>query len=399
MIKSEPKSILQFVANHFELLRELFETQVDNEVISDSRLESILTNYGLDISSTLNEYKILLEHNDNYIINEPYFNLFEFVLQQFRPLLPEEIDKFGMSIRKLFVSIKQGLKVDDDILISRIESISKEINAFTYAVINNTTSLLSKSRELKANSQGVEYQDKVKQARFWIENYIVPLNTILDVTHPQSIFNELIELSKFANERRFDNSNETIRRLFEQLYNLLKRVTKDLNEQSKILISELLPLIERIKTENEYLKGFHFYLTDGKCYKSILPPGLFNSSRDNFYSPFIYQNTREYFEQYENEEDVVIVEEDSNVNQWIFERSKYLDKLDNNLPVINFFEWCKQALDEEKKDFEFDDYFMVTSLLFEEDYKFTMNVESSTVSIKMKNGELLVPNLIVSKNE
>ena len=91
MIKSEPKSILQFLASHYELLRELFDLQAKNEIIRREQLYNSIKEYGSDLEVQLKEHKIIVEQNDDYVLNEPYFILFEFILQQFKPLLPEEI--------------------------------------------------------------------------------------------------------------------------------------------------------------------------------------------------------------------------------------------------------------------------------------------------------------------
>ncbi|WP_439130364.1 hypothetical protein [Polaribacter sp.] len=398
MFKSEPKTILQFLATHFDLLRQLFDIQVKNETILKSQVSDALKEFGSDIENQLFEHKLLVEQNDDYVINEPYFVLFEFVLQQFKPLLPEEIEKFGQSIRTLFLEIKKENN-DKNLLLARIEALSKEINQFKNAVTNNTISLLNESRELKANTRKIEYQEKVQKARYLIDNYIIPLNNILDVNHSQSIYNELLSISQFSNNKRFDYTDESIRRQFEKLYNILRQIEKDISKQSNILTNELLPLIDRIRTESEYLQGFHLYLTNGNCYKEIKPPELFNTKRDNLYNPFIYENTKLYFDQFKNEEDVFIEEETDIVEQWIFNKSEYKSQLNSKLPVDDFFTWCKTSLENENKNFDFDNYFMVTSLIFEEDYEVQQDKENRNISFRTEQGELIMPKLKITKKE
>jgi hypothetical protein len=399
MFKSEPKTILQFLATHFDLLRQLFDIQVKNEIILKSQVTETLKEFGSDIEIQLFEHKVLVEQNDDYVINEPYFVLFEFVLQQFKPLLPEEIEKFGLSIRNLFLNIKEGSSQDKNLLLDRIEALSNEVKKFRNAVTNNTISLLKESRELKANTGKIDYQEKVQKARYLIDYYIIPLNTILDINHSQSIYNELLAVSKFSNNKRFDYSDEGIRKQFEKLYNLLRQVVKDIIQQSTILSNELLPLLDRIKTESEYLQGFILYLTNMNCYKGIKPPQLFNTSRDNLYNPFIYENTKEYFEQFKNEEDVFVEEEPNNIEQWIFNKSEYKTKLNSKLPVTDFFSWCRDAIESENKNFDIDDYFMVTSLIFEEDYETEQDYETENISLKTNKGEFIMPKLKISRKE
>ena len=399
MFKSEPKTILQFLATHFDLLRQLFDIQFKNKIILKSEVLDTLKEFESDIKNQLLEYKLLVDQNDDYIINEPYFVLFEFILQQFKPLLPEEIEKFSQSIGRLFLKIKEYIDKDKNILLARIEALSKEIKKFTNEVTNNTISLVKESRELKANTQKIEYPEKVQKARYLIDHYITPLNRILDINHSQSIYNELLNISQFSNNKRLDYADENIRRQFENLYNLLRQEIKNINQQSSILSNELLPLLDRIKTESEYLQGFHLYLTNSNCYKEIKPPKLFTKTRDNLYNPFIYENTKEYFDQFKNEEDVFIEEETNIVEPWIFDKKKYKFKLNLELPVDDFFSWCKTSLMSEKNIFNFENYFRVTSLIFEEDYEIHLYQENCSISLKTEQGELIMPKLKITKKE
>jgi hypothetical protein len=399
MIKSEPKSILQFMASHYDLLRDLFDIQVKNNIITKEALNVCIESYDKNIREQLTEYQILVEQNDDFAFNEPYLILFEFIHQQFKPLLPEEIEHFGDAIRTLFLKIKEGIKEDKNILLERIEALSSQIKKFTNAVVNNTKSLLAESKELKANNKKIDYQEKIQKARYLIENYISPLNTILDVNHSQSIYNELLNISQFTNVKRFDYIDESIRREFEKLYHLLRQVVKDLNLQSIILTNELLPLIDRIKTESEYLRGFHFYLTNGYCYKEIQPPKIFVPTRDNIYNRFVYENTKEYFEQFKHEDEIIVVEDSQQISDWIFDKSKYKESLNKNLPVEDFFKWCESSIKQESENFSFDNFFMVTSLLFEDDYEISVNKDGKKISVSNENSELVMPKLTIKRQE
>ena len=399
MFKSEPKAILQFLATHFDLLKQLFDIQSKNGIVLKNEVHETLNEFGSDVESQLFDHKILIEHNDDYLINEAYFTLFEFVLHQFKPLLPEEINKFDQSIERLYLNIKQGINQDKNILLDRIEALSNEIKRFRSAVLNNTISLLDQSRELKANTKKIEYHEKVQKAKYFIDHYIIPLNSILDTNHSQSIYNKLLSISQYSNNRRFDFSDESMRRQFEKLYNLLKQVVKDISSQSSILSNELLPLLDRIKTESEYLQGFIYYLTNMNCYKEIKPPKLMVKTKNNPYNSFIYENTKEYFEQFENEEEVIVAEEYSDAEQWIFNKSEYKSRLNSALPVTDFFSWCKNAIESEKNDFSMDDYFMVTSLIFEQEYEVEHDKEQRSTYLKTDKGEYVMPKLNVNKKE
>lgn len=387
------------MASHYDLLRDLFDLQVKNNIITKKALSICLENYDKNIHAQLTEYQILVEQNDDFAFNEPYLILFEFIHQQFKPLLPEEIEHFGEAIKTLFLKIKEGINEDKNILLERIEALSSQIKKFTNAVVNNTKSLLAESKELKANNKKIDYQEKIQKARYLIENYISPLNTILDVNHSQSIYNELLNISQFTNVKRFDYIDESIRREFEKLYHLLRQVVKDLNLQSIILTNELLPLIDRIKTESEYLRGFLHYLTNGRCYKEIQPPKIFVPTRDNIYNRFVYENTKEYFEQFKYEDEIIVVEDSQQTSDWIFDKSKYKESLNKNLPVEDFFKWCESSIKKESENFSFDNFFMVTSLLFEDDYEISVNRDSKKISVSNENSELVMPKLTIKRQE
>lgn len=399
MFKSEPRTILQFLATHFDLLRELFDIQVENELITRAQVEAILEESGSDIEGRLFEHKLLVNQNNDYVINEPYYDLFEFILQRFKPLLPEEIEKYGLSIRQLFLKIKDGIHKDKNILLDRIEALSKEIRKFTIAATNNTISLLNESRELKANRQKIEYREKVEKASYLIDNYIRPLNAILDLNHAQSVYNELLRISRFVNNRRLDYTDESMRRQYEKLYSLLGQSVMDISRQSSILSNELMPLLDRIKTESEYLQGFIHYLTNGNCYKKFLPPDLYSRTRNNPYNPFIYENTREYFEQFKDEEDVFIKEEKDRDMPWIFDKDKYKVLLDAELPVDDFFNWCKDSIEQEMEDYNLDNYFMLTSLIFEEEYEVLQDTEGGRSSLEIDEVEWVFPKLRIRSKE
>ncbi|MCB9360633.1 MAG: hypothetical protein H6588_04950 [Flavobacteriales bacterium] len=80
-------------------------------------------------------------------------------------------------------------------------------------------------------------------------------------------------------------------------------------------------------------------------------------------------------------------------------KNEYKSQLNSKLPVTDFFSWCKNAIENEKKDFDIDNYFMVTSLLFEEEYDIEQVKERENISLKTKQGELIMPKLKISKKE
>jgi len=395
MIKAEPKAILYFIWNYFDVVRDLFDTQANEGIIRKETLAVILDKHRKDIKSQLIEYKIIRPSNDDFELRDVYHKLIEFVLFEFRPMLPEEIEKFGNSISELFRKIQEGIAGDKNILIERLIAISGQIKEFSDSVEKNSIRLLSETRDLKANVNRIDYKEKIVKASFWIQYYISPLNKILDVNHSESISNKLLDISEYANQRQLNFDDEAIRKSFQKLYYLLRQTNDDLLRQSKILTNELLPLIERIRTENLILTGWIEFLKNP--YK-VVPPKLLKTDTDKPFSTKIYLNTKEYFEQFTHAEEAIIEEEPPKVERWIFKKGHYKKKLIEKLPLENFFDWCNEELKDETNEITNEKVFALTGLLFEEDLAVSFSDKNETTKIKTATSNFNVPKLIVKRN-
>lgn len=395
MIKAEPRSILHFVWNNFDLIRELFETQISEGIIRKETLAIIFDKYRKDIRQQLIEYKIIRPTNDDFELRDVYHKLIEFILFEFRPLLPEEIEKFGNSISELFRKIKEGINGDKNILLERLKAISLEIKEFSDSIEKNSIRLLNETRDLKANVNRIDYKEKIQKASFWIQYYVTPLNKILDVNHSESISNKLLDISAYANQRQLNFNDEGVRKSFQKLYYLLRQTSDDLLRQSKILTNELLPLIERIRTENLILTGWIEFLKNP--YK-VVPPKLLKTSNEKPYSNQIYLNTKEYFEQFINPQEAVIDDDTQETERWIFNKLHYKKRLLEKLPLENFFDWCGEQLKDEKNEITNEKVFALIGLLFEEDLTVSYSEKNEIIKIKTATTTLNVPKLIVKQN-
>jgi hypothetical protein len=171
--------------------------------------------------------------------------------------------------------------------------------------------------------------------------------------------------------------------------------------QSEILVNELIPLIERIKTENSILKGMHIYLSKGYWHHIKDKPQckLFKKQRDNIISKDFDLSTKEYFEQFQSEEDVFINNEKHEFKDWIFDKFKYKERILESIPIEDFFEWSKNEIKSDFKDFNTSNYFTIVSLLFEKDLNIEYQQKYRKVIIENDNTELKIPVLKITKNE
>ncbi|MES2379889.1 MAG: hypothetical protein V4538_02535 [Bacteroidota bacterium] len=396
MIKAEPKTILNFLANHFDSLKDLFDAQVENGIIHQEVLAQIMTERDDQIQSQLIEYKILRKLGDDFEFRDTYFKLFEFILNEFRPLLPETIQKYEQSIGALFKKIREGINGDTLILKNRIDDLNNEIKEFSEAVEKNTIRLLAETRELKSNVDKLDYKEKVRKASFWIDYYILPLNNILDINHGDSITNKLFDISEYVNVRRLNFSDENIRLQFEKVYTFLIQTNDDLLRQSKLLTNELLPLIERIRTESIILTGWMEFLK--QPYKSPVPK-VFKGERNYPYNNDMYLNAKEYIEQFAADETIILEEPIANSDKWVFNKDLYKGKMMSQLPLDSFFDWCGLTLRGEYKEIETDKFFALTGLLFEDGIVLELDESSKDRKlIKTNQMTLRVPKIKVIKH-
>jgi len=390
---AEPKSVLAFLHTYNEILLDLFRVQKDSGYINSDVLSLVVKKHGHDIIPQLIEYRILRQLNSDYEIHSVYYQLMEYLLNEFKPLLPETIQKYHYSISSLFRKIRESSKFEEKILSNRITDLSLQIKEFMELVEKNTFKLLTETRELKSNVAKIDYREKVHKASFWIEYYIIPLNQILDVNQHDSVASKLYEVSEYVNQKRLLYQEDEIRSQFEKLYSQLIQVNDNLLRQSKILTNELLPLIERIKTESTILTGWIEFLKNP--YKEVTP-NLLKSERGLPYSNDIYLNTKEFFEQYLNSAPTFIDEAEVISEKWIFDKDLYKEKLTKDLPVEDFFSWCAKELKQEYKQLEESKFFSLTGLLFEEDLFLELPQSGEHSQIKTNDFTLQVPKIKIN---
>lgn len=388
-MRAEPKTILRFLLDNFEAIRDLFEMQLTEGIVKKEVFKTICVNN--TIYNNLIDYKILRATGDDFEFHSVYGNLIEFIISEFKPLLPETIEKYNTSISQLYQKIIEGRDGDSNILKTRLTEIASEIKAFSELVEKNTIGLLNETRNIKANVEKIDYREKVVRASRWINEYIVPLNTILDINHSESIASKLQQITQYVNVQRLSSEEELLRLRFEHLYQLLTNTGDGLLKQSKVLTTELLPLIDRIRTESMILTGWIEFLNDPDDY---LPPPLMRPFKDFAYSDNIYLNTKEFFEQLSFETEVYL-NEDNVQEKWLFNKSHYTAKLKADLPVDNFFDWCFKTLQSGDEPVKTEHFFKMINLIFETDITLTYPDGGMFTEIKTEKSVIRFPKITI----
>jgi hypothetical protein len=392
MIKAEPRTILSFLHANFDVVKDLFSYQIADGLITKEVYDMLIQKHGHTMNIRLREYRVIRSLGSDYEMRDVYFKLMEFLMFEFKPLLPETIEKYKGSISELFLKIRKYENQDRDILQERIKNLSHQVREFVDLVERNTFRLLAETRELKSNIDRIEYREKVQKASFWIEYYILPLNRILDVKHSESVTSTVLDVSEYANRRRLDFQDETIRMEFEKLYSQLIQTNTDLLRQSKVLVNELLPLLERIRTESLILTGWIEFLRNP--YKMDTPP-LLKGTRTMVYAKDMLYKVREFFEQFSVSDYVTLEDGVVDFDKWIFDRDLFKGNLTKSLPVNDFFSWCYEELQKDFQDIETDKFFALCGLLFDGDLQIEFPKKSERVTLTTTTSNISLPKIKV----
>jgi hypothetical protein len=393
-MRAEPKTILRFLWENFEAIRDLFEIQLGDGIVKKEVLKAVCIKSNTALYNNLIEYKILRSIGDDFEFHSVYANLIEFIISEFKPLLPETIEKYNTSISQLYQKIMEGVDGDKNILKVRITELSAEIKAFSELVEKNTIGLLTETRNIKANVEKIDYREKIVRASRWINEYIVPLNTILDVNHSESIASKLHQVTQYVNVQRLGSEDENLRLRFEHLYQLLTITGDGLLKQSKVLTTELLPLIDRIRTESLILTGWIEFLKQPEDYE---PPHLMRPYKDFAYTENIYLNTKEFFEQFSFENEVYL-HEDEVRQKWLFNKAHFKEKLHQALPVNDFFEWCFETLQSGNEPVKTEHFFELISLIFEKEIKPVLPEGGNFTIIKTQDAVIRFPKITIEQH-
>ncbi len=390
MIKAEPRTILSFLHANFDVVKDLFSYQIADGLITKEVYDMLIQKHGHTMNIRLREYRVIRSLGSDYEMRDVYFKLMEFLMFEFKPLLPETIEKYKTSISELFLKIRKYENQDRDILQERIKNLSHQVREFVDLVERNTFRLLAETRELKSNLDRIDYREKVQKASFWIEYYILPLNRILDVKHSESVTSSVLDVCEYANRRRLDFQDETIRMEFEKLYAQLIQTNTDLLRQSKVLVNELLPLLERIRTESLILTGWIEFLRNP--YRMDTPP-LLKGSRTMVYAKDMLYKVREFFEQFSVNEYVTLEDGVVDFDKWIFDRELFKGNLTKSLPVNDFFSWCYKELQKDFQDIETDKFFALCGLLFDGDLQIEFPKKAERVTLTTTTSTISLPKI------
>lgn len=374
---------MRFIEDNFEVLSQLYRIQLKKNIIPMGSFEEVTRHKGDVVTRRLSAFKILRPVGDDYRIAEEVGAYLGFLMQEFKPLLPEQLRRYHTSIQDVYELLTIRTDLDDKTRSLRLEHLYNEVESFLDNVTNNTYTLLKRSQRLKVNRQQMTYSERVKEARLLIEQYIDPLNQIVNLNDANSIASLLQNIGRDINLDRMANYPPSVIERYEQLDNLLRQVNTRLQRESDIIRRELTPLIERIKRESEVLGGWLVFLERPLL---LTVPDFAKRNPQNIFGDQTVADLKIYmeqFKQYRQASRIKLSESPVVQKSPLLDRQLYRQRLKNALPIRDFFTWCLKAIEDHPAERQESDLFELTSLLFnsEEQYELVFSGQRQRIQL------------------
>lgn len=335
---NEPVQILAFVTSFFNEIKVIYKLEKEYGSITYSQLKTTF-----DRDSTIDklfEYDILEEMVDeSFKIKEVWYALIESLLDETSLDMPEQISKYHLSLTELYTKLKSSKSKNE--VVEYTKSLDKEISRFESQLKRNIKELIEETRYIKVNSDKLNYKEKMKKASELSNLYLEPFNIIMQ-NHSDSLMSIIADISEEANKQRFLNTDNILQKLYTKVYMAFCRVEREVQNNNRLLINEVGPLLERIKSESVLLSGFSLFLRNNKKYE--VPKLLLKTNNKVYYRDAIWEAKEIWDGYYEIQEDVVMQSIETVKKEWMYNETKYLNKLEKVLPVNNFYNWIYMEL-------------------------------------------------------
>lgn len=397
ILKAEPRTVMRFVEDNFQALSKLYRVQLKHNIIATESFDEITRHKGDIVTRRLTAFKLVRPIGDDYRLAEELGAYLGFLMQEFKPLLPEQLRRYHTSIQDVYDLLTIRKDMDDQTRSLRLEHLYNEVHSFLDNVTNNTYTLLKRSQRLKVNRNQIGYAERVKEARTLIENYIDPLNQIVNLNDANSIASLLQSISREINLDRMADYPPSVIERYEQLDNLLRQVNSRLQREGDIIRRELTPLIERIKRESEILGGWLVFL-DRPLLRVV--PDFGSRHPLNVFGNQTEADLKMYVEQFLNARQASEITLSSKLattaSSPLLDRRLYRKRLNAALPIVDFFEWCLQAIAEHDPIRQERNLFELTSLLFSTDDHYELTFSGQRKRISLHQQHYILPLLAVS---
>ena len=339
----DPKKILRFLEEHFDEIKTIYKLNKENGLILSEEIETVFDNSNILVDNLM-EYEIIEQRmDDTFILNKTYSNFIEFLLDDFSLDMPEQIEKYYKSLDSLYRKLKSATTKNE--IIETINALNDEIAQFENQLQKNISKLIKETKYIKADNQKLDYPKKLQKASELTITYVKPLNIILQ-NHSESILYIIDNIIDESSQERFNNRDENLKRIYTKLYDSYDKTKNEILNKNRLLINEVIPLLDRIKSGSDILTGCINFLNNNRSYNV---PTLLDKQRHSTYSTNAEYEAQNVWEGYSDISENIIINESKPLEEdiWIFNKEKYKNRLLKSLPIENFYTWIYEELKNE----------------------------------------------------
>lgn len=368
------KDILRFLVQHYDFVQAAFLAGKPDFVVEQERFQTLVNEY-----NTSSENKIAISKlfdlkfcrqltSGEYKINGDYTTFLEFIFEDFVLDLPETLKNRYQAIIQNFRNLQT--ETDENKISLYIQDIVNEVESFLNDIQRQTYRLLRDTESLKVNAENnADLTIRIQKATYWIDEYIIPLNAVLNKEHPDSIIATIINIQKYASEKRFSVNTFRLKKEFEKLYACVLNANSELDQTISKLTRELLPLLERIKSDSLILSGFyHFIENIDQPENYIIPlPNLLRKENNSVISNNFSTVAEFYIDHFNPQITETIYQEEPEEIDWLPDTTYFKELLLAENGSDNFYQWCFDILQNHTGDITLSKFFAVSNLILEED--------------------------------
>lgn len=369
------KDILNFLLRHYEFVQLAFNSSKPDFIIDSDKFQHLINEYNTSSESKISISRITTDlkfcrqlSTGEYKLNGNYTTFLEFIFDDFILDLPETLKNRYQAIFNHFTNLQ--VESNSPKIVLLIQEIIKEVENFLNDIGRQTVRLLRDTESLKVNAENhSDFTLRIQKANYWIDEYIIPLNAILDKDHPNSVVNAIIQVQRYSSEKRILADTYELKREFEKLYACVINAKTELDETLRMLTRDLLPLLDRIKTDSIILSGFYHFVENVDQPESyIIPlPDLLRRTKGNVFSKTFSSEAEFYIDQFNYQTPEILYEEETEEIEWLPDASHFKEQLLREKEVTNFYQWCFDSLKKHTDNVTLAKYFTVSNLILEED--------------------------------
>lgn len=394
-MRTNAKRVLNFLNTNFDFVKFLFDLCKEDSTINTEELIKICNENNISTALLVSDLRILRElPNGNYKLHKNYSDFLQFLFDEYSISLPEALAAMSNAIEEIFTKLQKA--TDKTQTTTYITGLNNIIDEFLERIDRYTQNLLRDTESLKSSVESAsDLTLRIKKATFWIDEFIKPLNAILDKSQAKSIINTISLISAYGNQRKFEEEDANLRRQFAKLYFNALNADLDINHQIKKLTRELLPLLDRIKTNSQIQMGFYYFLDnfDNPDGYIVSLPDLVYASRNFTYSTVFDKEAAMFLEHFKESVKTFVEDETPEIDKWLPDTEFFKEKLRKSLPVENFYEWCYHVLQNEEIKLDMMKYSAIANLIFEKEFdaefentkRFKLDLEDVILTVPIVN--------------